>query len=96
MNFWNIALFETVFVLILIFGLRLVKLPGCFKRKKKLIPGSPWGYYKDCMPNPEGDFFAENNTNFLHNTGAKFEGVPGLGILGEYSAHGFGEGMSDW
>jgi len=48
------------------------------------------------VPNPDGDFYAEENTNFLHNTGTKFEGVPGLGVLGEMQIHGFGEGYSDW
>jgi hypothetical protein len=95
MNFWNVALFESTFVVLLLFGLGLVKLPKSFRRKK-LVQGFPWGYYEGKLPNPEGDFFEEQNTDFLHNTGARFEGVPGLGILGEYSAHGFGEGMSDW
>jgi hypothetical protein len=95
MNFWNIALFESSFVLTLIFGLGFVKVPK-FLRRKKLIRGYPWGHYEGCTPKEGGEFFAEDNTNFLHNTGTRFEGVPGLGILGEYAAHGFGEGLSDW
>ncbi|MBP6746011.1 MAG: hypothetical protein WC028_15325 [Candidatus Obscuribacterales bacterium] len=95
MDFWNIALFETLSVTAIIFVLGLVKLPKRLRRKT-LIKGSPWGYYEANMPNLERDFYTGENTNFLHNTGTKFEGVPGLGILGELQIHGFFEGYSEW
>lgn len=95
MDFWNIALLDSLFVTTISLGLGLVKLPKRLTRKR-LIKGFPWGYYKQNVPNPDGDFYAEENTNFLHNTGTKFEGVPGLGVLGEMQIHGFGEGYSDW
>ena len=95
MNFWNIALFEALFVLVLVLALGLIKTPLRLRRKK-LVQGSPWGYYEGQIPRPDGEYFPEDNQSFLYNTGTKFEGVPGLGILGEFAAHGFGAGMSDW
>jgi hypothetical protein len=95
MNFWNLALFELAFVLLVIFSLGLIRIPAVLRRKR-LIRGFPWGYYRNNLPHPDGQFFAEDSTDFLHNTGAKFEGVPGLGLTGQFQAHGFGQGMSDW
>ena len=95
MDCWNIALFETLFVAVTLVSLGLVKLPKRLSRKT-LIKGSPWGYYEDQLPNFERDFYTNENTDFLHNTGTKFEGVPGLGILGELQIHGFFEGYSEW
>lgn len=94
MDFWSIALFETLLIATVSIALGLVKLPKEWTRKK-LTRGSPWGYYKDNVPKPDGDFYDEN-TDFLHNTGTKYVGTPGLGIYGELQAHGFGEGWSDW
>lgn len=95
LNFLNIGLTEYAFVAAMVLFLRYVKMPATM-RKRTLIKGFPWGYYEGSTPTPEGEFYAENNDSFLHNTGTRFEGLPGMGLLGEYNAHGFAQGYNDW
>ncbi|MBX9722251.1 MAG: hypothetical protein K2X81_12700 [Candidatus Obscuribacterales bacterium] len=84
----NIMLTEFIVVTLLLLGLGLVKLPR-FLMKKKLQAGFPWGYYPDRVPKADPGFYADDNTNFLHDVGTEFAGMEGFGDFGEFS--GFGE-----
>ncbi len=84
----NIMLTEFIVVTLLVLGLGLIKLPR-FLMKKKLQAGFPWGYYPDRVPKADPGFYADDNTNFLHDVGTEFAGMEGFGDFGEFS--GFGE-----
>ena len=79
---------ELVVVFVIITALGYVKLPK-FMRRKVIARGFPWGYYRDAVPKADPGFHADNNTDFLHDTGTEFGGLEGFGDYGEFT--GFGE-----
>ncbi len=93
----NILLTELAFVMLVLLGLGLVKLPRMLLRRR-LSRFFPWGYYPDQVPKKDPGFCAENTHDFLHNQGAEFAGIDSVGDYGEFS--GFGElgefGQSFW
>jgi hypothetical protein len=87
-KWWNIFAFEVLSIIAIIGALGYLKLPK-FLRRKQLAKGFPWGYYPDAVPKADPGFYAENNTDFLHDVGTEFAGMEGFGDFGEFS--GFGE-----
>ncbi|MBN8659648.1 MAG: hypothetical protein LCH63_00655 [Candidatus Melainabacteria bacterium] len=88
MNFWNIALTEFAFVVVVILGLGFVAKPR-FMMRRNLMNGFPWGYYADQVPQGDPALFPGNDKDFLHDTGTAFGGLEGFGEYGEFS--GFGQ-----
>lgn len=88
LKWWNIVTFEAIVIFLIIMSLGYVKAPK-FWRRRKLARGFPWGYYPDRVPKADPGFYAENNTDFLHDVGTEFGGLEGFGDYGEFS--GFGE-----
>ncbi len=93
MQWVRMILFEWGVIALIVFALRLIRMPA-FLRRKKFVKGFPWGYYPDALPNSEAGYFMEDSESFLFNTGTAFEGVPGAGDLGTMKAVGHGEGYS--
>lgn len=88
LQWWNISAFSAIMILIVIASLGYIKMPRILRRRK-LARGFPWGYYPDAVPKADPGFYADNNTDFLHDVGTEFVGMEGFGDYGEFS--GFGE-----
>lgn len=88
MQWPNILIAEYVAIVAIVFALGFAKLPKLFRRKR-LLKGFPWGYYRDMVPKTDPGFYSENNEDFLHDVGTEFAGLEGFGDYGEFS--GFGE-----
>lgn len=88
LKWWNIFAVELIAIITIIMSLGYIKAPK-WLRQKKLARGFPWGYYPDAVPKADPGFYAENNTDFLHDVGTEFVGMEGFGDFGEFS--GFGE-----
>jgi hypothetical protein len=97
LKWWNIVAVEAIAIVTIIMALGYVKLPK-FLRKRKLARGFPWGYYPEAVPKADPGFYADNNTDFLHDVGTEFTGIEGFGDYGEFSGFGelgeFGQGFS--
>ena len=87
-HWWRFFGFELLIITFVVMALGYVKMPKFFRRKE-LAKGFPWGYYVDAVPKADPGFYAENNTDFLHDVGTEFGGMEGFGDFGEFS--GFGE-----
>jgi hypothetical protein len=85
---WRIFAVELVTILVILYALGDIKAPR-FLRRKVVMRGFPWGYYPDAVPKADPGFYAENNTDFLHDVGTAFGGMEGFGEYGEFT--GFGE-----
>ncbi len=88
MNFWNICLFEGIFVVVVMMGLGFITVPR-FLMRRRLMRGFPWGYYADQVPQGDPSLFPGNDKDFLHDTGTEFGGLDSFGDYGEFS--GFGQ-----
>ena len=88
LHWWRIFFAELAIIGVLIVMLGYVKLPK-FLRRKTIMRGFPWGYYRDAVPKSDPGYYSENNADFLHDTGTSFGGLEGFGDYGEFT--GFGE-----
>lgn len=87
-QWWRIFGVELAIIVLVIIALGYLKMPK-FLRRKVISRGFPWGYYPDAVPKADPGFYAENNTDFLHDVGTEFAGMEGFGDFGEFT--GFGE-----
>jgi hypothetical protein len=87
-NWWRIVAFEVTIILLIILALGYLK-PPKWLRRKVMVRGFPWGYYRDALPKSDPGYLNPNNTDFLHDTGTQFGGIEGFGEFGEFT--GFGE-----
>jgi hypothetical protein len=88
LHWWRIFGFELVVIATIMLALGYIKAPK-FMRRKVIMRGFPWGYYPESVPKADPGFYAENNTDFLHDVGTEFAGLEGFGDFGEFT--GFGE-----
>jgi len=88
LHWWRIFFAEVTIIFLIVAMLGYVKLPK-FLRRKVLVRGFPWGYYRDAIPKDRAMFSSEQGTDFLHNTDTAFGGMEGFGEYGEFT--GFGE-----
>ena len=87
-HWWRVFFLEALIIFGIMCALGYVKKPK-FLRKKVLVPGFPWGYYTDKVPQADSGFFSDNSNDFMHDVGTEFGGLEGFGDFGEFS--GFGE-----
>ena len=88
LHWWRIFGAEVTIIFLIVAMLGYIK-PPKFLRKKVLVKGFPWGYYRDAIPKDRAMFSSEHSTDFLHDTGTEFGGMEGFGDYGEFT--GFGE-----